>query len=209
MIKDLKDALKLAMMMKNAKSSVVIGIVSAAFGVLTLFLNVQEGFCGGLFTMYAWMMPIAFVAQQEVCTMCAASPKRRRISINSVDLLTVCGAVTSYLCIALAANLSPRNVDKCALVNYVVVSAILIFYGIAYRAYWMGVILLGVVVGVGCGCGSELAALGAGLTDWQEALVGLGLVAIGWFGGSLLRHLLYKRPVSSVMNASLERQLAK
>ena len=197
-------SLKIAMLCKNAKGIMFLSLFFLVLSPVLMIISNSSFFLGAILSLYSWMFLTQYLAIPELAEVAAASPMKKFMATTMQDIVSFVGVLISFACVAVSNHINPC-VDYNILFAYIAISAFTIYFGITYRAYVVGTI----VVLVSIGFFAVLSGILSRKFDFAAIpidLIGFLIILVGWALGVLFRHVLYKIPMSNLMRKSLERQ---
>lgn len=207
MIKKFVNGMKLAMTTKDAKKTMIISAGLFVFALFFLFVSKDSAFLGSILSVYVWMFFNQFCNMLELSQVEASSPYRKFMATTMQDIITFAGSIITGVLVGLSAarQEEPSNM----IVGYIFIAVFLVYFGLVYRYYWLGLLLVIVLVLGGMTVAIFILPklMLEPLTLNQVVLYGSCSIAGGWLIGFLLRRIFWKKEVSQIMRTSLERQV--
>lgn len=208
MMTEIKKSLKLIKYGYQAKLNIGLVVLFFILGVLMLILN--DGFNVSLGAIYILLGPfmVIQVHYNLLHSNIIASSYQRRTLDGLVP--NVVGAVSSLIVYAvlvvfIAIKNSMSSAEGVTYASILIVASLIIFvvivyYGIAYKIFWVGtglfVVAFLIAFAGGSGVMRVLEKQGVSIPFVVSALIGLGLIILGNVLSVLLRKALYKKPIS-------------
>lgn len=196
-------AIKLAMLCKNSKGIMIFSLACFFLAPVMMIASANYFFLGGILTVYSWMFFTQFLALTELAEITASSPLKKYMATTMQDIITGIGALFSLVSILVSTHL--RGASKECLMAYSFIGIFLLYFGVVYKCYWGGLISVCIILGASL----PIVSIVSYETDFSQLtldIIGISVTLIGWVGGLIFRHALYKRPMSPIMRKSLERQ---
>lgn len=197
-------SLKIAMQCKSSKGTMIFSVVCLVLSPVLMMVSDSSFFVGAILSLYSWMFLTQYLAIPELAEVVAASPLKRYMATTMQDIISGVGCLISYACIAIASHVN-NDITFNILFAYIAIAAFTIYFGMAYRAYVIGIVVVFATLII-FGSGTFFLDMYFGLSALPIDLSGFLIILVGWVLGVVARHALYKIPMSNIMRKSLERQ---
>lgn len=197
--------LKLAMLYKDAKKTMIIALVCFICGPIFLMTS-NLSFAGAVLTVYPWMFLMQFMTMTEIAEATAASPIRKFAATTMCDIISFVGCIVSYLVITIIGNIKGFGSD--ALISFVFIGMFIIYFATVYRFYWASIlIIIGLFVAMYSFFVLNVSKFAT--LDFNYPVLGGVVLLVCWLIGCICRRLTYKMPINPIMVRSLEKQVQK
>lgn len=216
MMKEIKRVFQLILYGHGVKLNLIGGVLFWLLGVFMFWVPFAEmKFAAILYVMLGPLMLVQVAYTLLYSGIVAASPRRKLIEIAIPDWVAVGAVAISYVIVlintAFNGNMIIQGRDKLEsmLLCAGAMALVLIYYGWAYKYYWLSTILFFVTLVVGDMAGIVFFELvDFPLTFLSASLIGLAILAVGLALSSLIRRGVYKKALSPMaVGATLRKAL--
>lgn len=215
MMKKIRSGFKLILHGHGVKLNLIGGVLFWLLGGLMLWLPFEGmKLAAILYVMLGPLMLVQVAYTLLYSGIVAASPKRKLIEITIPDWVSVGAVVLSYVIVLISTVInektgmvSVQESLESMLHSAGAMALVLIYYGLAYKYYWLGIILFTVTFLAGHIGGIVFFELvDPPLTLLSTSLISLIIVTMGVVLSSLIRRGVYKKALSPMAVGSTLRK---
>lgn len=205
MMKEIKKGLKLILYGHGMKLNLIGGFILWMLGIFLFLLPVSGmQFAAVLYIMLGPLMLVQVGYTLLYSGITASSPKKKLIEITIPDFVSAGAGLISYIIVVLCTVFNGsvelvQNVDRYEnlLLAGVTMAIILIYYGSAYKYYWLSSVLFFVVLIAGYIAGIIVFTLiDLHLNLISASLICLAILAVGVLLSCFIRRGVYKKTLS-------------
>ena len=204
MIADIKMAFKLIKYSYNVKMNTIIAVIFSVLGLIIMLVDKGLAITGGIYFILGGMMFAQLLENVLYSNFVLASPKRRKIDVDIINLSVTILSLGGYLFIAVIFLIFAkcRPSDEIQYYSLIVLMGLfdalmLSYFAIAYKYFAFGFIIFIIAFsGLYCYISFKRFSFNIATSGFTAFLTGLFIVIVGCFFSMFIRKILYKKPLS-------------